>query len=94
MYVNLRGFGPRIRLEPPEAIRGFLDRSVFRGGIPTGLDGQARYRSVLAARVLIVLDNAAIRNSRPLLPGAPAAMALVTSRNRLPGLVAATVPGR
>jgi DNA-binding SARP family transcriptional activator/tetratricopeptide (TPR) repeat protein len=93
LYVNLRGFDPGgPPLEPDEAVRGFLDAfGVPVARIPSGLPAQAGlYRSMLAGkRVLVVLDNA--RDSeqvRPLLPGSPGCLAIVTSRNQLTGLVA------
>jgi tetratricopeptide (TPR) repeat protein/transcriptional regulator with XRE-family HTH domain len=93
LYVNLRGFDPTgIPMEPDEAIRGFLDAfAVAPGHIPTSLDLQAAlYRSMLAnRRVLIVLDNARdAEQVRPLLPGSPGCLAVVTSRNLLTGLIA------
>ena len=94
LYVNLRGFGPEATvLDPAEAVRGFLDAfGVPRPRIPVGLDAQAAlYRSQLAGkRVLVLLDNARdVAQVRPLLPGTPGCLVLVTSRNQLTPLVAA-----
>jgi transcriptional regulator with XRE-family HTH domain/tetratricopeptide (TPR) repeat protein len=94
LYVNLRGYDPSGKLVPSaEALRGFLDAmGVPAERIPASLDRQASlYRSLLSGkRVLVVLDNARdAEQVRPLLPGSPGCMALVTSRGRLTGLVAA-----
>lgn len=92
LYVNLRGFdhsGTPVR--PEEAVRGLLDAlSVPPGNVPDGLEAQlGLYRSTMAdRRMILVLDNA--RDSAqvtPLLPGSSTCPVLVTSRNRLPGLV-------
>ena len=93
LYVNLRGFDPcDSPMRPAEAVRGFLAAlGVDPAGLPVGRDVQsALYRSVLTGRrVLIVLDNARDTDQvRPLLPGSPGCLVIVTSRNRLTGLVA------
>lgn len=93
LFVNLRGFDPASEpLTPGEAIRGFLDSFAVPGErIPVGLDAQASlYRTLLSGRrMLIVLDNARdVDQVRPLLPGSPGCMAIVTSRHELTGLVA------
>ena len=93
LYVNLRGFDPYgPALDEAEAVRGFLDAfGVPVERIPAGLPAQAAlYRSLLAdKRVLVVLDNARdAEQVRPLLPGSPGCLAVVTSRNHLGGLVA------
>ncbi len=94
LYVNLQGYGPgEAALEPGEAVRGFLAAfGVPVTRIPADLPAQAAlYRSVLAGkRVLVVLDNARdVEQVRPLLPGAPGCLAIVTSRDHLTSLVAA-----
>ena len=94
LYVNLRGFGPAgSAMEPAEAIHGFLDAfAVPSDRIPLDLDARAAlYRSILAdLRVLVVLDNARdVDQVRPLLPGSPGSVVVVTSRNQLMSLVAA-----
>ncbi|MEO3790675.1 BTAD domain-containing putative transcriptional regulator [Nonomuraea sp. B10E15] len=93
LYVNLRGFDPGgSMVAPEEAVRGFLFAlGVPPQGVPSGLDAQtALYRSLLAGRrMLIVLDNARDAGQvRPLLPGSPGCVVVVTSRDRLPALVA------
>ena len=93
LYLNLRGFDPTGHvLDPADALRRLLDSlDVPADRIPDDLDARtALYRSRLAGkRVLVVLDNA--RDSaqvRPLLPGSPNCLVLVTSRAQLTGLVA------
>jgi DNA-binding SARP family transcriptional activator/tetratricopeptide (TPR) repeat protein len=93
LYVNLRGFHPSGQaMAPAEAIRGFLDAlGVPAARIPADPHAQVGlYRSLLAGRrMLVVLDNASEPDQvRPLLPGSPTCVVLVTSRNRLTGLVA------
>ena len=93
LHVNLRGFAPSdAPVTPVEALCGFFDAlQVPNEHIPASIEGQASlYRSVLAGkRMLVVLDNAGgSEQVRPLLPGRPGCLVLVTSRSRLTGLVA------
>ncbi|MEV4726000.1 AfsR/SARP family transcriptional regulator [Micromonospora humida] len=92
LYADLRGLDPDAALAPGEVLQAFLHALGVRGpDIPVNdLARSGLYRSVLAERrVLIVLDNARdAEQVRPLLPGAPGSLVLVTSRYRLAGLAA------
>ncbi|RSN12484.1 AfsR family transcriptional regulator [Nonomuraea sp. WAC 01424] len=92
LYVDLRGHSAERPLRPIEALGQFL-----RGlGLPaervpgTVEEASAAYRSLLAdRRMLVVLDNAGSEEQvRPLLPGGRLCATLITSRDRLDGLVA------
>ncbi|RSN01277.1 AfsR family transcriptional regulator [Streptomyces sp. WAC 01325] len=93
LYIDLRGFHTASALSVAEAVRALLGAlGVPPHRVPAGLEAQAAlYRTLVAGhRILIVLDNA--RDSeqvRPLLPGTPSCMAVVTSRHQLQGLMTA-----
>jgi DNA-binding SARP family transcriptional activator/tetratricopeptide (TPR) repeat protein len=94
LYANLRGFDPAgAAVDPADALRGFLDAlGVSPDGIPVDLTGRATlFRSTVAGRrLLVLLDNALDADQvRPLLPGSPTCVVLITSRNQQSGLVAA-----
>ena len=94
LYANLRGYDPSGPAMPAtDVVRGFLTAlGIPPQRIPADAEAQVRlYRSLLAdRRVLIVLDNARDADQvRPLLPGSPGCLVLVTSRDQLAGLVAA-----
>lgn len=94
LHVNLRGYDPSgVPVSPAQATRGLLlGLGVPREEIPDTEDAQGGlYRSLLAdRRALIVLDNARDADQvRPLLPGGPGCLVLVTSRSAMTGLVAA-----
>jgi DNA-binding SARP family transcriptional activator/Tfp pilus assembly protein PilF len=91
LYVNLRGYDPGEPMSAGDALARFL-RSLGVPGqdVPAEEDERAaRYRSILAGkRMLLVLDNAgSVEQVRPLLPGSPACVVVVTSRDALTGLV-------
>jgi DNA-binding SARP family transcriptional activator/tetratricopeptide (TPR) repeat protein len=92
LYVNLRGYDPERPVSAADALAGFLGELAVAGqDIPLDLANRAaRYRTAIAGRrILVVLDNAAsVEQVRPLLPGTPTAMVVVTSRDSLAGLVA------
>ncbi|MER6445426.1 ATP-binding protein [Streptomyces venezuelae] len=92
LWVNLHGYDSG----PPPSTDQVLDSFLTELGteadrIPHTTDAKAAlFRSLLAGhRILIVLDNAATPEQiRPLLPGEPGCLVMVTSRSRLSGLVA------
>lgn len=92
LYADLRGYSAGAPEHPLHAIAAFLRAlGLPDEQIPKDVGDAARlYRSVLAGRkMLILLDN--VRDpaqARPLLPGSPTCMVVVTSRSRLDGLVA------
>ncbi len=93
LHVDLGGFGPSPDpASPGEAIAAVLQSlGVAADQVPGRTDaGAGLYRSLLAdRRMLILLDN--VRDEaqvRPLLPGTPACVVLLTSRSDLGGLVA------
>ena len=92
LYVNLRGYDLAEPVEATEALAGFLRALGVSGtDIPDDLEERARlYRSRLAGRrILVLLDNARDGEQiRPLLPGDPDCLAIITSRDALAGLVA------
>jgi DNA-binding SARP family transcriptional activator/tetratricopeptide (TPR) repeat protein len=93
LYVNLRGFDPSGPPTPPgDTIRGFLEAlGMSQHRIPANPQAQVGlYRTLMAGkRMLVLIDNARDADQvRPLLPGAPGCVAVVTSRNQLAGLVA------
>jgi tetratricopeptide (TPR) repeat protein len=98
LWVNLRGYDPDQPMTPGQALTLFLRALGVPGSqIPVEVDAQTGlYRSLLEGRrVLVVLDNANSPDQvRPLLPGAPGCLVLVTSRDDLPGLVARDGAGR
>ncbi|MER5768696.1 AfsR/SARP family transcriptional regulator [Streptomyces sp. NPDC001985] len=91
LHVDLRGYDESGAVSASDALQGFVQAlGVPQARIPSGTQARAGlFRSLLASRrMLVVLDNA--RDSahvRPLLPGAGSSVVVVTSRNRLQGLV-------
>jgi tetratricopeptide (TPR) repeat protein len=91
LYVNLRGLeAPEQRRRTSDVLAQFLrSLGVDPSVVPDAEDERAAlYRSRLAGkRYLILLDNAANEAQvRPLLPGSPGSIVLITSRSRLAAL--------
>ncbi|GIG59674.1 hypothetical protein Lfu02_40460 [Longispora fulva] len=93
LYVDLRGYGRGEPVSPAEAL-GQLLREV---GVPaenvphTVEQSAAPFRATVAAmRVSVLLDNASsVDQIRPLLPAGRGILVLITSREKLAGLIAA-----
>ena len=92
LYANLHGFSTAPPERPIDVLGRFLRAlGVTGGSVPVDVEeAGALFRSLLAnRRVLVLLDNAAdAAQVRPLLPGAETCRVLITSRDRLDGLVA------
>ncbi|MFY1671571.1 AfsR/SARP family transcriptional regulator [Plantactinospora sp. WMMB334] len=92
LHVNLRGYAANAPLRPIDALARFLHTlGVPAEQVPAEVDeAAAMYRGRLAdRRMLVLLDNANHPDQvRPLLPGGSGCMVLITSRDRLGGLVA------
>ena len=91
LYLNLRGFDSVEPVAPLDALARLLTAvGVPEGSIPIDIESaSAELRTRLAGkRLLLLLDNAATADQvRPLLPGHDGCLALITSRNSLPGLM-------
>jgi tetratricopeptide (TPR) repeat protein/DNA-binding XRE family transcriptional regulator len=92
LYVNLRGYAPAPPMRSVEALAHFLHAlGIAAEQVPVELEeAAALYRTLLTdKRILVVLDNARdAEQVRPLLPGSSGCLVVVTSRDRLAGLVA------
>ncbi|MEU4769290.1 BTAD domain-containing putative transcriptional regulator [Actinosynnema sp. NPDC023794] len=92
LHLDLRGHGSGTPMRPVDGLSILLRTlGVPPDRIPTDpAEAAARYRSATAGRrLLIVLDDAVTADQvRPMLPGDPHCLVVVTSRNRLTGLVA------
>jgi DNA-binding SARP family transcriptional activator/DNA-binding XRE family transcriptional regulator/Tfp pilus assembly protein PilF len=92
LYVNLHGYASGPPVPPVRALAQLLHALGVAGEqVPVDLEEAAGlFRTLLAdKRTLLVLDNArSAEQVRPLLPGSPGCLVVVTSRDRLGGLVA------
>lgn len=92
LHVNLRGYDDNQPMAAGDVLAAFLRALGVPGAeIPADVEERAAvYRTLLAGRkMLILLDNASsVEQISPLLPGSPACLVLVTSRDSLAALVA------
>lgn len=90
LYVNLHGYSPDQPLAPAQVLGSFLRAlGVDSAAIPEDpAEKAALFRSEVAGRrILILLDNARdVAQVRPLLPGSPTCVTVITSREVLAGL--------
>ncbi|MFB6719701.1 BTAD domain-containing putative transcriptional regulator [Kribbella sp. NPDC056345] len=92
LYIDLCGHATGPALDPMTAL-GQLLRGLgadSKQAWESVADATAEYRSVLSGRkLLVLLDNAASADQvRPLLPATSGCLTVVTSRNKLTGLIA------
>ncbi|MEI8413033.1 MULTISPECIES: AfsR/SARP family transcriptional regulator [unclassified Kribbella] len=92
LYIDLCGHAPEPALDPLTAL-GQLLRGLgadSNRAWESVADATAEYRSVLNGRkLLVLLDNAASAEQvRPLLPATSGCLTVITSRNKLSGLIA------
>ncbi|MFE2530765.1 BTAD domain-containing putative transcriptional regulator [Streptomyces sp. NPDC059371] len=91
LFADLGGFGAHGPADGELVLHGFLRRlGVAPEDVPDSAEGAgALYRELTAdRRVLVVLDDAgSSAHVRPLLPGGARCVTLVTSRDRLEGLI-------
>ncbi|MFD0582640.1 AfsR/SARP family transcriptional regulator [Dactylosporangium darangshiense] len=91
LYLNLSGYSTAGAVRPAEALTGLLRMlGVPPERVPADVEAAAAlYRSTIAGRrMLVLLDNArSAEQVRPLLPGAPGGLVLITSRAALGELV-------
>lgn len=98
LFADLRSYSPGQPVRPVDVLARFLASLDVPGKrIPADTDEAAGlFRSVLAGkRVLVMLDNVADTGQvLPLIPAAAGCRVIVTSRDRLDGLVAVAGAGR
>lgn len=92
LYADLRGYGPHPPADPAVILADFL-RALGVDDVPATIHERiTTWRSLTYTRsLLLVLDN--VRDAaqiRPLLPGGAGCAVLITSRRRLPSIVADT----
>ncbi|MGI5288135.1 BTAD domain-containing putative transcriptional regulator [Nonomuraea polychroma] len=87
LYVNLRGQDGEDKLRPLEVLHRLLHSlgTLPQRMPPTEEEAAGLYRSLMAGKGrLVVLDNAyGAEQVRPLLPGSPMCVVLITSRDRM-----------
>ncbi|MDJ1135013.1 tetratricopeptide repeat protein [Streptomyces iconiensis] len=89
LYADLGSHAPPGPARPDEVLEHFL-RSLGATDVPVGLaERSALWRTLTADQpVAVMLDNAAsAAQVRPLLPGSPGSLVIVTSRSQLSGLL-------